>query len=236
MSNRFFEIDFIRGIAIVFMVLFNYTFALKFLKIYSISSSFFYWKIFPAIIAGTFIFLAGISLYINSVKKGRDATIMHGTKIFLLGIGITIVTFLFYPQETIFFGILHLIGFGIILAALLVNFRFNYILGILIILFGILLQNFSFNFPWLLWLGFIPEGFTTFDYFPILPWFGVVLLGVELGKKLYFEGKRSFKILDLSNFFIVKFLCLVGRNSLLIYLAHQPVFVGILYLLGFHIF
>lgn len=238
MNKRFFEIDFLRGIAIVFMVLFNYTFAFKFLKIYAIaeSSSFFYWKIFPAIIAFVFIFLAGISLYISSVKKGRNATIMHGLRIFLLGIGITIVTFLFYPEWAVLFGILHLIGLGIILATFLVSFSWNFILGVIVIFFGIILQQFTFNFPWLLWLGFIPKHFTTFDYFPMLPWFGIVLLGVEIGKKLYENGKRNFKITDFSKNLVVKFLCFAGRNSLFIYLIHQPLLVVVLYFIGFHIF
>jgi uncharacterized membrane protein len=84
----------------------------------------------------------------------------------------------------------------------------------------------------LLWLGFVPYNFYTLDYFPIFPWFGLVLIGIFLGNKFYQDGKRGFKLPDLSGSFIVDLLGTLGRNSLAIYLVHQPIIVATLFLLG----
>ncbi|MBU4124390.1 MAG: DUF1624 domain-containing protein, partial [Nanoarchaeota archaeon] len=98
---------------------------------------------------------------------------------------------------------------------------------------GLILQNFTFDFPWLLWLGFYPTNMVTFDYFPLLPWFGIILIGIYFGKLLYKNNKRTFKISDLSNYLNIKFVSFLGKNSLLIYLMHQPLLILILFLLGF---
>jgi uncharacterized membrane protein len=100
---------------------------------------------------------------------------------------------------------------------------------------GFYLQEFRFDFSWLLWLGFIPKNFYTFDYWPILPWFGVTLIGIFFGNSLYKNGRRNFKIKDLSNLSIVKVLAFLGRKSLTIYLIHQPLLILILMALGFKI-
>jgi uncharacterized membrane protein len=153
------------------------------------------------------------------------------------GMMITIVTFVLFPEAFVVFGILHFIGMSIILGQFFLKFnKVNLLLGLLIIFLGFYLQNFRFDFPWLVWLGFIPQSFYTFDYFPVLPWFGVTLLGIYFGNLLYKNGKRGFKIKDLSDSLITKFLTFLGRNSLAIYLIHQPILILSLLILGFKIF
>ncbi len=71
------------------------------------------------------------------------------------------------------------------------------------------------------------------DYFPILPWFGLVLVGIFLGNTLYRDYKRRFPIKDVSNHPISRAFIFLGRNSLIIYLLHQPILIAVLYLLGF---
>jgi uncharacterized membrane protein len=189
-----------------------------------------------------FISISGLSLtlsynQIKSKKEVHKRFFLRGLKIFSLGMLITIVTFLTFPEAFIIFGILHLIGFSIIFGQFFVKFkRLNLLLGILLILLGFYLQNFRFDFPWLLWLGFIPKDYLTFDYFPILPWFGVSLLGIFFGNILYNKGKRNFKIRDFSDTLVVKILSFLGRNSLTIYLLHQPILILILLTLGFKVF
>jgi uncharacterized membrane protein len=130
----------------------------------------------------------------------------------------------------IIFGVLHFIGISIILAYPFIRFRIlNLLVGVIVVIIGLYLQNFVFDFNWLFWLGFKPMYFYTFDYFPILPWFGVVLIGLFFGKMLYPNYKRRFKIKDLSGFKISKLFCFLGRHSLLIYLIHQPILVGLLH-------
>jgi len=69
--------------------------------------------------------------------------------------------------------------------------------------------------------------FMSYDYFPLIPWFGVFLIGAALGKTVY-KSRRSLLPRPPRPIFINA----AGRYSLWIYLVHQPVIMGVLYLLG----
>jgi uncharacterized membrane protein len=155
--------------------------------------------------------------------------------LFGLGLIITLVTWVYPHNGFIMFGILHCIGISILLAYPLIRFRtMPLILGILCIILGVFLQiTIVVDFPWLLWLGFVPSFFFTLDYFPLLPWFGVVLMGIFLGNSLYQNNKRKFLLKDHSQFIMNRMICFLGRHSLIIYLLHQLIIVGLLYL--FHL-
>jgi uncharacterized membrane protein len=204
-KQRFWEIDVLRGFAIINMIIFNYSFALNYLGILNIDLGISY----AVAIASTFIFISGISMTLsfnNNKKKYHKKFTIRGLKIFFWGLVITTITFFSFPEAFVVFGILHFIGVAVILGQFFLKFKkLNLILGLLIL---------------------------TFDYFPILPWFGVTLLGIFFGNRLYKNGKRSFKIKDLSNFSVVKLLSFLGKKSLFIYLMHQPVLILILLLLG----
>jgi len=238
--SRLWEVDLLRGIAIILMIIFNYSFALYYLNIFTLGGGFLYWYVFPRFIGGMFIFTAGLSLTLSYVKMRNDIHrkfFSRGLKIFIYGLLITAVTYFTFPEAFIIFGILHFIGASIIIGQFFLKYkRLNLILGLWLIIIGFYLQDFRFDFSWLLWLGFIPKGFFTFDYWPILPWFGVTLLGIFFGNMLYKKGKRNFKIKDFSNNFFVRILTFLGRNSLFIYLIHQPLLIIILLALGFRIF
>lgn len=239
-KERFWEIDFARGLAIIKMVIFNYSYALAYLGILFFKEG----LMFQGAAAALFIFLVGLSLTIsyNRVKQKESKHIYkkyfsRGLKVFGYGLIITLITFLTFPKTTILFGVLHFIGVSIILGQFFLRYnKLNFFLGILFVLLGLYLQNFTFDTPWFLWLGLMPENFVTFDYFPIFPWFGVTLLGIYFGNLFYENGKRQFRIKDMSNNFIIRFLTFLGRNSLFIYLGHQPVLIIILLILGFKIF
>lgn len=231
MSPRFWEIDFLRGFAIVLMVIFNYAFTLRFFGLFDIENHFF-WFWFPRIIASMFIVIAGTSFAI-SYGKNKDAkkNLKRGMKIFGLGLLITAATFITFPQYTIWFGILHLIGLSAILSVLFVRLgRLNAAFAAAFIAAGIYLGNFRVDTSWLLWLGFQPSGFKTFDYFPLLPWFGAMLIGLFAGNELYMKGKRRYHIFKEPK--IAKPVGFLGRHSLLIYLTHQIVLIAALLLLG----
>jgi uncharacterized membrane protein len=69
---------------------------------------------------------------------------------------------------------------------------------------------------------------STVDYFPMFPWFGIVLMGMAVGNVLYKDGKRQFPFPDLSKYVPARFMSWVGKHSLAIYLAHQPIIAGAL--------
>jgi uncharacterized membrane protein len=236
--QRFWEIDLLRGIAIIMMIIYHIIYDLNYFSIVKIEmkSPLILTFLYP--IGTLFLLLVGISLTLSysrvkerlSKKELWIKFLLRGLKIFSLGLVITVVSWWFIPEGVIVFGILHCIGICIILAFPFLQLqRKNFPIGIVLIGIGVYLRTLTFNFYWFFWLGFIPAGFFTIDYFPLLPWFGVVLVGIFVGNMLYPNYERSFKLKDLSNFLPVRFLGSLGRHSLVIYLVHQPVILGLIY-------
>jgi len=182
-------------------------------------------------------FRKSVSYYItrklDCAKKVYLKYLKRGLKVFSWGLIITLTTWVFLRAGFVIFGILHFIGISIILAYPFLKLRsWNLLIGIAFISPGIYLKNFTFGYPWLMWLGLKPERFYTVDYFPIFPWFGVILIGVFFGNLLYPDYTQKFKLFDLSDFTFIRLFCFLGRHSLLIYLIHQPILITLLYLLG----
>lgn len=230
-SERFWEIDSLRGIAIILMVISNFATDLAYFSIADLSSGF--WWLFARGTASIFLFLVGISLAISYGKRGDDFKhyFKRGAKIFSWGLAITAVTWLFLKGDLILFGVLHLIGVSIIFAYPFLKRRYNsFIYGVSAILVGLYLPNISVSAKWLLPLGLTPANYFYIDYFPIFPWIGVILIGLFFGNLLYHNHKRKINIPDYSQ--KTKLLQFLGRNSLLIYLIHQPILVGLLYFAG----
>ncbi|MFQ5974769.1 MAG: heparan-alpha-glucosaminide N-acetyltransferase [Candidatus Hydrothermarchaeales archaeon] len=237
-EKRFWEIDFFRGTAIIMMILFHFLFDITYFGEYNFNVYSGFWLYFARATATIFILLVGISLTLSfsrakiTQKAGKKLFIKYlkrGFRIFSWGLLITLITWIFLRNDLIIFGILHLIGISIILAYPFLELRFwNLIIGIFFISFGMYLKKFTFSSPWLLWLGLRSENFYPLDYFPIFPWFGVILIGLFFGNLLYPNHKRNFSLPDISNPFTNLF-CFLGRHSLLIYLIHQPLLLGILH-------
>jgi uncharacterized membrane protein len=131
------------------------------------------------------------------------------------------------------FGILHLIGVSIVLSYPFLKFRFaNLVLGVGIFAAGLYVQAWDpTGSAWLLPFGIVPEGWAMPDYRPLLPWFGVVLIGLFFGNVVYGDGRRPAG-LPLAAPVLARPLLPLGRNSLAIYLVHQPVMVVLLAALG----
>jgi uncharacterized membrane protein len=239
-NQRFWEIDLLRGIAIIMMIIFHILFDLDFLGIIQMNLYSGVNLLFLHSIGIIFLLLVGVSLSL-SYSKVENALpkrqiwlkfVKRGIMIFCLGLILTIVTWFFLDSGFIIFGVLHCIGLCIILCIPFLKYRFsNLVLGAILVFIGIVLKTMVFDFPFLLWAGFVPRGFYTIDYFPILPWFGVVLIGIFIGNTFYSNYKRSFHINDFSRFKFVKPFCFLGRYSLVIYFIHQPVILSLIYLI-----
>ncbi len=70
----------------------------------------------------------------------------------------------------------------------------------------------------------------TQDYFPLFPWFGVLLLGVGLGNVFYPGGKRGFTIREPG--MVGEVIAKIGNGAvtLFIYLVHIPVIFVVLWI------
>ncbi len=242
LSKRFWEIDFLRGIAIIMMVIYHLIYNLSYFGAYNIKANSGFWLYFARTTATIFIFLVGVSLTLSfskamktnlNKKKLFRKYLSRGLKIFSWGLIITLVTWVFLREGCVVFGILHLIGISIILTYPFLKLHlWNLLIGILLIFLGLYLKGLTFNFFWLVWLGFKPAHFYTVDYFPLLPWFGVILVGLFFGNLFYPDYSRKFHLHDFSDFYIIKSFCFLGKHSLFIYLIHQPLIIVFLYLFG----
>ena len=223
------------------MVLYHLVFDLDYFAVYDIDASSGQWLAVARVAASLFLLLVGLSLTLSHSRArllGQEdlfglRLLKRSAWILGLAMGITAVTYLFIGKGFIVFGVLHLIGLSLLLAyPFLLLQKANFVFGLLFILLGVYLQNISVGFLWLLWLGLAPSGFYSVDYFPVFPWFGVILMGMGLGGLLYPGYRRRIPLPDLSELPLVRALAFLGRNSLAIYLVHQPVIIVFLYLCG----
>ncbi len=243
-SGRFWEIDCLRGLAVIVMLAYHFLYDLDFFGLANIelrSGTFYYTGRGAAFL---FILISGTALSISrsralrSRSSGKPAEnftryLERGLRLFSMGLVITVITWIFFPGQYILFGILHFFGVSAVLAYPFLKYgKENLFFGLLFVLAGFYLKDRTFGFSALLWLGLRPEGFVTLDYFPVFPWFGVLLTGIFLGNSLYKNGSRQFKVPDADKFLLQKPFSWIGKHSLSIYFIHQPVFLGILLLSG----
>ena len=234
--SRFWEIDLLRTVAIAMMITFHTLYLLNFFGIRDTgvpAPPYGFWWWFPRMTGGLFIFTAGVSLTIAYSKVRTIWPFMRrGLEIFAWGMGITLITWVISRQGYVRFGILHFFGIAFILAPFFTRFRFiNLILGAALMAVGIYLQlqRIYVDSPWLLWLGLMPRGFSTWDYWPLLPWLGLFLVGMFCGTMLYPQGNRRFGIHEFTDP-VTSAMTLPGRHPLMVYLAQWPAIIGILLL------
>jgi uncharacterized membrane protein len=228
--SRYREIDLVRGIAILMMILFHTVFDLYFFRILPLDIYSGFWRYFAFATASLFLLIVGISLTISrarSVKSGYPLALKflyRGAGIFMLGLLVTFCTWLFLREGFIIFGILHLIGISVMISPLFFRFKkWNIGLGFLVILIGFWFASRT-GPIWLLPLGIHPATFWSVDYEPVFPWFGVVLIGMGMGEYLYPGGVRNFAMPHIPEI-IIRPLSFLGRHSLIIYLVHQPIII-----------
>ncbi len=227
MVKRIWELDALRGICILGMVIVHFIYDLGGLG-FEVSSLLFdfiqYW-------GGTvFVLISGICATLGSRHIRRGLTVFGcgivctaaTTGIYLLGLA--------DKSIIIYFGVLHCLGTSMLLWGILRRCP-NWLLAILggsLCLIGLYLEQTTLvDFPWLIPFGFLYPGFSSSDYFPLLPNLGYFLFGALLGRTLYRRKETLFPQLDPS-FYPFHFLRQCGRHSLSIYLLHQPLITGIL--------
>lgn len=241
--KRLWEIDTLRGFAIVEMVIYHFTWDLNYVGLFRANLLEGPWQWFARSIATLFLLVMGLSMTLSYTRESQrlgqtslfGKYLRRGGKIFGLGLLVTVATYFFIGRGFVIFGILHLLGLSIILAYpfLHLNRWVSLIAGLFIIGLGVYVDNLVVSFPWLIWLGVKQAGIYMVDYYPVLPWFGLALIGIFTGYVLYPQSSRRFSLPDLSGAWPIRGLRFLGRHSLLIYIIHQPILMGLLIALGF---
>lgn len=221
-NRRIWEIDFLRTIALILMVIFHIVFDLNEFAGINIDylRGFWYWE--GKASALMFIFLAGIS---SGFSKN---TVKRGITVLAFAMTITLFSYIFFREQYIRFGILHFLGTGMILFPLLK--KMNNILLLMIasvIAFGAIpIKSALADTNLLLPFGVMYRGFASLDYYPLIPYLSVFMLGI-LAYKMYYYKKQSIFKFSCKN----EYISIISKNSLAIYLIHQPIIIGVIYLL-----
>lgn len=232
-SKRVGLLDELRGFAIICMVVYHAMYDLKYIFGVDIPIFFESWfYVIRDIFSGLFIFISG------TVCRFSRNNVKRGAQCFFLGMIITFVT-PFFSSLPIQFGILHFLGIsmmlfgltekildyipalvGIIVFALLFAITWNIPMGFIGIkgLFEIHLPAKAFEVGVLFPFGLHNASFVSSDYFPLFPWFFLFLAGSCFG----IWAKEG----SLPKFFYpthIKWIAAVGRNTIWVYILHQPV-------------
>ena len=221
MTDRINEIDILRGLAVVFMIVFH-----TFVDLYEFFGggiNYNYGVVFyiGRAAAFLFIFISGISATFshNNLKNALC--------VFLCGCLISVATYFFIPESFVIYGVLQFLSTCMLIYHFLKKLSPGRFLSLAVIAFilGAAIKGFYVDFWFLLPFGIYPEGFQTMDYYPIFPYASLFFLGSYIGKILYKERKTYFRGFDIIP---LRFL---GKYSLLVYMIHQPVIYGILTIL-----
>lgn len=228
MKKRIWELDAFRGICLIGMIGVHLVYDLTVL--YKIIT----WQppdifVFVQRWGGLlFLLLSGICVTLGSHSARR------GIIVFIAGLIVSGVTYGMYrfgfagKSIIIYFGVLHCLGVCMLLWSCFRKLPWwaLALFGLAFAALGLYFRTLTVENPWLFPLGLTTQTFVTSDYFPILPNFGYFLLGSALGKTLYRRKETLLPGVNPKNP-ILRFLQWMGRQSLWIYLLHQPILNGI---------
>lgn len=219
-KERVWEIDFFRGLLILYMIFMHLMYDLHYFYNINVNYEGGILNISRILFAPFFIIVSGISTSFsrNSFKRGFI--------VFLVAMGLTLATYIIDREMFIVFGILHFLGIWMMISPILKKLSTFWLMSLSGIFFvvSLIMPNIRVAHNYLFMLGVHNSSFTSLDYYPLLEYAWAFLLGIGLSRILYKEKKSIFSFTVKSRF--VNF---VGRNSLYIYVVHQPL---ILLLLG----
>ncbi len=226
--QRLLLIDALRGGAIVLMVVFHFCFDLAY---FGLAEFDFYndafWLNARTLILSSFLLLVGVGLVL--ANSGGVVVRRYFKRLVLItgaALLVSLSTRIMLGDRMVFFGVLHCIAAASIIGLLFVRAGWlNLLFGTALIVFAMYYQSAWFDEPGRRWIGLMTHKPMTEDYVPLLPWFGVVLIGMALGPALRDLAKRVQRRLDVRP---VIMLAYAGRHSLVIYLVHQPLLLGLL--------
>lgn len=228
-------IDFARGLALIAMTMFHFGWDIELFGIVDAgfaSQPAMVW--FARCIASAFLFLVGVSLVLSSTNDfNKNAYFLRLGKVIIAALLITIATYFATPAFYIFFGILHHIALASIIGLTFLRFAYwmNFIAGTSTLAIGIWIKLNLLSAPIWSWTGLSPHVAKSSDFVPVFPFFSAVLFGIATTQlaieRNWLPSIAKYK-LDFGFGRAMKF---IGRNSLIYYLIHQPIMMGVLALI-----
>lgn len=237
---RAFELDMLRGLAVLMMILHHFIFDLRYLlgfNIFAFQES--WW--FDALLRPVFLFIfLGVSGVCCTFSRSNSKRALKMVLAALLFTGATTAVWLITELElAIFFNVLHLLALGTLVYSILEKVIKNAksLLAVLVAAGSLLIWG-GMIIPYipspdsyiLLPLGILPQNSVIMgDYMPILPWLGFFFIGAALGRILYSEGRSLLPNASPTVLKAVSPFTWLGKNALLVYIFHQPIILLILF-------
>jgi uncharacterized membrane protein len=232
-TGRFAALDVGRGMALILMAIYHAAWDLAYfrfvdLPLFSDPG----WIFFPRFIAASFLLIVGAGLALWWRAGANRRRFLRRLAILAVCAGaISIGTRIAFGPQYVFFGILHCIAVGSLLALPFLRLpKAAAFLGAGLFMAGpFLFSGPVFNSPEWLWLGLMTYRPSSVDFVPLFPWFGWILLGLGLVRWGLEPGRSPRSWADWRPGGGWAGLAWLGRHSLAFYLIHQPVLFGIAY-------
>ncbi len=232
-------IDGLRAVAVFAMIIYHFAWDLGFFNIVDqkiVNSG--GWKLFAISIGSSFLFLSGISFWLasNQVINFRKFFYRLGILVFA-ALLISLGTYQVDPNTFVFFGILHLLSACTLLGILIYRLPtlIILILGIIIILLQPYLISDFYEPKYLAWTGLYSGATGSVDFYGFFPWSSAYIFGLAFSKIFFTKSDASewfnkpLFIRPIRIGIFSKTFFWIGRNSLLVYLIHQPILILIIY-------
>ncbi len=230
---RFAIIDIIRGVAIIAMAAYHLCWDLSYFRF--IAADVGYdpeWVLIARSILAVFLFLAGVSLVLGHGDGIRWQRFWRRWIFVLLGaLAITVATYFAFPQSFVYFGVLHAIALFSLLGLAFVRtpLWLAAVVAAVVIALPFFYSDPLFNEKAWSWLGFWQVPPPANDLVPVFPWFGAVLVGIIAARLVLASGWSARLAAIAPSGRLPRLLAFLGRWSLLIYLLHQPILLGLIY-------
>lgn len=224
--KRNITIDLIRTLAIVLMIIFHFLYDLTYFNLVDWNMpNGEGWRQFRWIIITLFFLCLGVSLtFVHHISFKAKAFSIRILQISLGALVISIATYFAIPKNWIFFGVLHFLALSSVVVLPFVRYPLiSLIVGGIIMLIG-MLQIYPSRWPWYLLFDDLPR--YTNDYVAILPWLGMVFWGVPLAHWYFFKFDPFSILAKTLNQSQLNKLTFLGRHGLIVYLVHQPIIMG----------
>lgn len=235
-EKRFYELDIIKSVAVILMVVFHYFYMYYLIgkPLMDIDNTLL--SLSATLSHTSFIVLFGVNLsisYSRSKKKRKldeyyNKQIKRAILYLCIGSIISFVSYRLIPDKFIFFGIFQFLAMSVLGSQMFVFSEMSSIIGLVIFSLLSTLTNKSFKNNIVNNILGLNTGFSSIDYFPFIPYFIYVLLGMVAGHILYKNGERTYNMDSLDNHVeknkFLKFLVYISKNSLIIYILHWILF------------
>ncbi len=238
--QRFDRLDALRGLAMVWMTVYHFCFDLNQYK--WISQNFYrdpFWTWQRTCIVTLFLLCAGAGQAV-ALHQGQSWQRFgrRWVQIALCALLVTASSYVMFPKSYIYFGVLHGIAVMLVIVRLTAHWgAWLWLLGGMAIATKLIAAPAIFYWPGLQflnekafnWIGFISHKPITEDYVPVLPWLGVMWWGAAAAQWLLAQ-RPALLTGPLPGG--ARLLAWMGGVSLIYYMVHQPVMLGLLELVA----